>query len=194
MPLNSSLPGPKFIQLFGPVIDALKELGGSARPPEVRDQVAETFGVTDEERSEMLEGGSSRYDNIVAWARFYLAKAGYIDSSKRGVWTLTEKGREAQFSSHEKVMELCQTIDSEFAKARAEKGTQDSTEDEDVPPTEVVSGGIDHRQALLSTLQELPPDGFERFCQRLLRESGFQDVKVTGRSGDGGIDGIGILR
>jgi restriction system protein len=43
-------------------------------------------------------------------------------------------------------------------------------------------------------LQRLAPDAFERLCQRILRESGFVEVRVTGRSGDGGIDGIGILR
>jgi restriction system protein len=43
-------------------------------------------------------------------------------------------------------------------------------------------------------LQRISPDAFERLCQRILRESGFIEVRVTGRSGDGGIDGIGILR
>ena len=52
----------------------------------------------------------------------------------------------------------------------------------------------DWRDALLDTLQNMPPDAFERLCQRLLRESGFIEVEVTGRSGDGGIDGYGIIR
>lgn len=43
-------------------------------------------------------------------------------------------------------------------------------------------------------MKALSPSGFERLCQRLLRESGFEEVKVTGRSGDGGIDGHGILQ
>ena len=50
------------------------------------------------------------------------------------------------------------------------------------------------RRELVAKLLALPPAGFERFCQRLLRESGFQQVTVTGQSGDGGIDGIGILQ
>jgi len=50
------------------------------------------------------------------------------------------------------------------------------------------------REELLSRLRRLAPDAFERLCQRLLRESGFVEVKVTGRSGDGGIDGVGIVR
>ena len=40
----------------------------------------------------------------------------------------------------------------------------------------------------------MPPNAFERLCQRLLRESGFVEVEVTGKSGDGGIDGRGIIR
>jgi len=48
-------------------------------------------------------------------------------------------------------------------------------------------------EGLLPVLLKLPPEGFERVCQRLLREAGFQEVKVTGKSSDGGIDGYGIL-
>ncbi len=40
----------------------------------------------------------------------------------------------------------------------------------------------------------MPPAAFERLCQRLLRESGFVEVRVTGRSGDGGIDGVGRVK
>jgi len=51
-----------------------------------------------------------------------------------------------------------------------------------------------YKEVLLAVLRELSPNGFERLCQRLLRESGFEQVEVTGRSGDGGIDGIGIVK
>jgi restriction system protein len=40
----------------------------------------------------------------------------------------------------------------------------------------------------------MPPEAFERLAQRILRENGFVEVKVTGRSGDKGIDGIGLLK
>jgi restriction system protein len=52
----------------------------------------------------------------------------------------------------------------------------------------------DYGEQLLQFLRKLPPAGFERLCQRLLRESGFEQVEVTGRSGDGGIDGVGLLQ
>jgi restriction system protein len=52
----------------------------------------------------------------------------------------------------------------------------------------------DYREEVLATMLSLPPAGFERLSQRLLRESGFTQVVVTGQSGDGGIDGFGILQ
>lgn len=52
--------------------------------------------MSDAEQSETLASGvQTRFENQVHWARFYLAKAGYIDSSQRGVWSLTEKGQAA---------------------------------------------------------------------------------------------------
>ena len=47
---------------------------------------------------------------------------------------------------------------------------------------------------LLNVLKEMPPEAFERLCQRLLRESGFIKVEVMGKPGDDGIDGQGIIR
>ncbi|MGD1908004.1 MAG: restriction endonuclease [Leptolyngbyaceae cyanobacterium] len=193
--MNSKLPGPKFVQFFGPVISALQELGGSARPAEVRDQVAVAQHISDEERSVLLEGGTPRFDNLVSWARFYLVRAGYIDSSLRGVWALTEKGRTLSDLTHEEALELFKGIHVEFSRTSKVRETP-ALEDEDLtsPPDESRATDIDYQQDLLETLLSLPSDGFERFCQRLLRESGFQEVAVTGRSGDGGIDGIGILQ
>jgi restriction system protein len=193
--MNAKLPGPKFVQFFGPVISALQELGGSARPAEVRDQIAVAQQVSDEERSVLLDGGTPRFDNSVAWARFYLVRAGYIDSSLRGVWALTEKGRNLSDLTHEQALELFKGIHVEFSRTSKSRETP-AIEDEEAtsPPDESRATDIDYQQDLLETLLGLPPDGFERFCQRLLRESGFQEVAVTGRSGDGGIDGIGILQ
>src|SRR5438094_3050455 len=83
-----------FVKYIGPVVDALRELGGSGRPDEVRAVIARDLHISDAEQSEPLPSGvQTRFENRVHWARFYLAKRGYIDSSQRGVWTLTEKGR-----------------------------------------------------------------------------------------------------
>jgi restriction system protein len=50
------------------------------------------------------------------------------------------------------------------------------------------------KEQLLAEMQRIDPTDFEKLCQRLLRESGFIRVEVTGKTGDGGIDGTGVLR
>lgn len=186
--------GPQFVRYFTSVIDALKELGGSGQPSEVRDKIVEMLSISEQGQNETLSSGQSRFDNQVAWARFYLVKAGYIDSSTRGVWSLTEKGRNASLTQKQ-ALTVFREIHQQF-KTNSEL-VLDVVE---APIKQVINQEIpspedeDHRVILLKILRELPPDGFERLCQRLLRESGFERVTVTGRSGDGGIDGIGILQ
>lgn len=193
---------PKFRDYINPVIDSINALGGSARPPEVYKYIAQSLSLSDEILNEERESGGSRYENQVAWARFYLVKAGYIDSSKRGVWSLTDKGRKVQEFTETEIDQLIKDVQAQ-SPPRPKKITLGiiSTQDEKVisseeesneesPPAEQSS----YKDDLLNIILSLPPTGFERLCQRLLRESGFQEVAVTGKSGDGGIDGIGILQ
>jgi hypothetical protein len=70
--MKGDLPGPKFVQLFWPVLSALRTLGGSARPAEVVEQVGKDLKLPESERSELLESGTPKFTNLVAWARFYL--------------------------------------------------------------------------------------------------------------------------
>lgn len=186
--------GPKFVRYFGPIIEALKALGGSARPAEVTDQVALDLGITDEERSELTAGGVVRFDNQVAWARFYLAKAGIVDASRRGVWTLTEKGRGIPPFSRDDALATFRAVQSQFQTV-SDVGGGSTVDNDGTAPSEesAISSGPNHRTQVIEALMTLSPAGFEAFSQRLLRESGFQGVSVTGRSGDGGIDGNGIL-
>lgn len=180
----------QFTKYIEPVIEAIRELGGSGRPEEVREVIARNLLISESEQSEPLPSGvQSRFENQVHWARFYLVKAGYIDSSQRGVWSLTEKGRTTGKVSDDEIQSILKTVNGQTTKR--EKPT-DISVTADADPTLLELGG--YREELANLLQSLPPAGFERFCQRLLRESGFQEVAVTGRSGDGGIDGIGILQ
>lgn len=183
--------GPQFVEFFNPVLSALKELGGSARPSEVEDWIIENVSVSTDLLNAELASGGSRFKNRVHWARFYLAKAKLIDSSVRGVWSLTEKGFSTELQPDE-ALELFRTIHSRFKVADSEKSLATGKEEEadllEIPEV------LDHKLEALEVLKSLPPDGFERLCQRLLRESGFDNVVVTGRSRDGGIDGHGILR
>jgi restriction system protein len=190
--------GPKFVQFFSPVIEALKELDGSGRPSEVREVISRQLNISESDRTELLDGGAPRFDNQVAWARFYLVKEGLVDSSKRGVWSLSDRGREIQSLSFDESLAIFRRIQSEFQPERISE--QESTQLEEIveetiaPNDTAVSDDSSYRKKLLEVLLSLPPAGFERLCQRLLRESGFEQVVVMGRSGDGGIDGQGILQ
>ena len=193
-----TLSGPNFVRYIGPVLTALKRLGGSGRPAEVREIVAEILALDGKVLDEQSSGGNNRYDNQVAWARFYLAKAGYIDASKRGVWTLTEKGLAAPEMNHSEALQLFKGVHAEFGGAQDDSAGEPSTETiesgEASPEQTEEAGSSNWRQQLLHLIRSLPASGFERLCQRLLRESGFEHVAITGRSGDGGIDGIGVLQ
>jgi len=188
--------GPRFVRYFGPVLEVLKTLGGSGSPDEVRGGVASRLAISEGEQGEQLASGSSRFDNQVAWARFYLTRAGLLDSSRRGIWSLTEKGRSTTVSDSsalELFKEIHKVFSEEWRTRRKEDGTAQEV-DESAPESAAVSQlAAPHRELLLSLLKALPAAGFERLCQRLLRESGFQHVTVTGRSGDGGLDGNGVL-
>lgn len=98
MARRKNLEGTKFLRFFGPLLDALRKLGGSGSPDEVAEQVAADLNMSDEERNELLPSGGLRYRTNIAWARFYLVQDGLLDSSKRGVWSLTERGRACHLS------------------------------------------------------------------------------------------------
>ncbi len=189
--------GPGFLTMFAPVMKAVRELGGSARPQEVYERVADSLKLSAEARAELTPTGVPRYQNRMAWARFYLVRAGLLDSSTRGVWTMTEKGRAFPELTPAKVQELFREVRTQLAESKTvevkdpvDAGETNVAPDADAP----ASVPSNHRTRAIEILQALAPSGFERFCQRLLREAGFQNVVVTGRSGDGGIDGMGILR
>ena len=193
--------GPEFLRFFIPVVEVLRELGGSGRSAEVTDLVIDRMNIPEEEEAVILKSGQSRIYNQIAWARLYLVKAGLLDSSKRGVWSLTEKGRTAELTA-DFALQSCRETQSQIIEQRKQRGEAKAQEAGEVEEAEGAEEQIDidsvdtgnYRTELLNLLRSLSPEGFERLSQRLLRESGFQQVAVTGRSGDGGIDGHGILR
>ncbi len=194
---KASLKGPEFVRYFGPVLDALRALGNSGTPSEVREQVAKDLQLSESVLTETIPSGQSRFDNKVNWARFYLTRDGLLDGSERGVWRLTERGRGAQLT-HEKALEIFKRLHSqlkavnETAEESGAATKQDKTVEEVAAPVEDIT--TEHRKPLAKMLKSMSPKGFEHFSALLLRRSGFTEVNVTGRSNDGGIDGIGYLR
>lgn len=184
--------GTKFLRYFGPLLDALRKLGGSGSPDEVVEQIAADLGLSDDEQNETVPSGGSRLKTNVAWARFYLVREGLLDSSKRGVWSLTEQGRSTHVS-----VEQAGEIFSRWVKVFDVQRKSKSTDTEPIAEQVAEASGApskDYRAEALQVLLALPPAGFERLAQRLLREAGFTQVAVTGQTGDGGIDGYGTLQ
>ena len=188
---KKSVEGAQFVRYFGPLLDALRSLGGSGTPDEVVERIATDLKLSDEVQNELLPSGEPRYRNQVHWARFYLVRESLLDSSRRGVWSLTERGRSTTLTyqqAHEIFLKWVR-IFQEKRRAKAGKAEQA----EEIVAEAAGTAPSDYRTAVMDLLLKLPPAGFERLCQRVLREAGFTQVVVTGRSGDGGIDGHGTL-
>jgi restriction system protein len=188
----------KFKPLAGPLLNALRDLGGSGKPREVSDVIAKNLKLPASVLDSTLKDGTSRFLNQVAWTRDHLVKAGFLDSSSRGTWVLTEKGRDASLPS-EKSRETLINEFREYEKNR--KPVEPTGAKTDLPapePDELISEvqEVEEEEVstrLLDVLRRLTPKGFEEVCGLLLRESGFENVLVTGRSRDGGFDGSGKL-
>lgn len=184
---------PQYHGFLNPVLKALKALGGSGTLKEINDHVIESSDFTSEtvERLHNPEtGNQTEIEYRLAWARSYLKQYGLIDNSARGVWSLTQKAESVNEVNPDEV--LRHNRDATKAK-RAARG-KPVMEEEQIADDEDgynQSWKIDLHRLLTN---EMKPSTFERLVQRLLRESGFIQVEVTGRSGDGGIDGKGIAR
>jgi restriction system protein len=122
-----------------------------------------------------------------------LKKVGAIDNSRRGVWSITKEG---EVLTEAEINLVPARVRKQLAEDRLSKGTIDRPDDIEplAPAQDVEAQELRWKDRLLQILRSLQPTAFERLAQRILREAGFIRVEVTGRSGDGGIDGIGVLR
>ena len=179
---------PTFDRLMNPLLKALRELGGSGSVEEIYDKVVEierlpesiSSQAHDPERSNQTEVGYR-----LAWARTYLRKFGLLENSSRGIWSLTAKAKQMEKVDPQEVVRAVRTAD------KREGAPHEGVE---TPPAEPPAEESWKEKLHNILTQRLAPAAFERLVQRMLRESGFTQVEVTGRSGDGGIDGRGIAR
>ncbi len=184
---------PTHIDLMGPTLNALKVLGGSGTIEEIFDKIIELEKYSEEiQKVPHLGGRRSELEYRACWARTYLKKAGAINNSGSGIWSLTDLGEKRSLEeildrSKQNVREyrLNKSRQAEHVLSVSGMGAEDEMEEE---------FASNWKTQLLSTIIKIEPSAFERLSQRVLRESGFIKVQVTGKSGDGGIDGIGVLR
>ncbi len=182
---------PTFDQLLIPALKALKELGGSGTIEEINEKVYEIAKITEEilQIPHNDNGLQSELDYRLAWSRTYLKKYDLIDNSSRGVWALTDSEINIEQIDKDVIVKTVRDQHRE-SKAKTDNKEQIETDTEiDEQPS-----STDWKETLLQTILGIAPDAFERLAQRLLRESGFTQVEVTGKSGDGGIDGKGIVK
>jgi restriction system protein len=173
---------PRFADLMWPTLQALKALGGSAAVRDIYDKVVE-FARFTEEQQNVSHGRYSEIEYRLAWARSYLKTVGALENRSRGAWSVTDKGRGL--------------TEADMARIPAQvRATRPRAEKEPRPPEPVDddSTEFDWKTELLDSVLALPPDSFERLCMRLLRKAGFISVRVTGRPGDEGIDGMGVYQ
>jgi restriction system protein len=182
---------PDYSQLLWPTVDAVRGLGGSGSIDEIVEEVLQREDFTEEQQQVLHgDGPQSEIEYRLAWARTYLKYMGLLINSRRGVWTLTDDGRAIGMSDipglHSKVVARLREEQRNKRKAGQIKGS--------VAGGEQLSDDEAWRGQLLDVLMSISPGAFERLAQRLLREAGFVSATVTGRTGDGGIDGLGIYR
>lgn len=182
---------PKFDEMMCEMFQAVKELGGSGTIREIDERTIGILALSQEVQDiPHKTGGKTEVEYRLAWTRTYLKKFGILENSSRGVWALTGKGRELLEIDPGEIVQQVRKMAN--IKVKDQENTNDDALDNDGVdvPDEVQSW----RETLKNVLYNLSPGAFERLTQRLLRESGFTQVKVTGQTGDGGIDGMGIVK
>lgn len=176
---------PTFDLMLIPTLQALKTLGGSGTVQEIYEQVVQILNLPDQ----VLETphgttSNSEVEYRLAWSRTYLKKYGLLENSARGVWSLLSTNVDFEHLDPKEIMKAI----------RVAKKNEVEALDLSIETTAENSEELQWHQQLHQTLLALEPAAFERLVQRLLRESGFIQVQITGKSGDGGIDGVGIAR
>ena len=185
---------PTFDSLMNPLIKALTHLGGSGSIDEIYEKVAELEDIDEEILTVPHNPEKSNQTEVayrLAWARTYLRKYGFLENSSRGIWTLTQKAKEEKEVTPSKVLKYVRELDKKQPSQKKKKDNENIELNDREAPEEVKAWREELHHLLT---QEISPDAFERLTQRLLRESGFVQVEVTGKTGDGGIDGKGIAR
>ena len=189
-----------------PTLVAVNQLGGSTKKAELEQEIAAKVPLTEEQLAAEFpktsrNPGRSRVMYEMAWARSTLKSIGALDNSSRKVWSITRKGLEYlqmdPSAAEEKLKAEVQTVrDMQTARkvALAGSGALQKNAEEQGDGLDAGVLADRWRVALIETLKKVDPAAFERLVTRILKEAGFHKVQVLGRTGDGGIDGVGVCK
>lgn len=185
---------PPYHELMNPTLVALHNLGGSGTIQEIYESVVEKLALPDDVL-EILHnpnrGGQTEIEYRLSWARTYLKHYGILENSARGIWALTSAGKDAHSVDTVKVRRHVADLIKNRSNQKETLNSEIASPDNAVID---IDEEIRWQDEVLGVIRNMSPDAFERLIQRLLREAGFIQVEVTGKTGDGGIDGKGIMR
>jgi restriction system protein len=177
---------------MNPTLVAIRQLGGSGSNKEIADEVIKQQRIPDNVAQKLQKNGPmTELEYRLAWTRTCLKIFGIVDNSQRGIWSITDKGYQQESVNPDEVQDF--VLAHRKRRRIVNSGKENEAGNADLEDSEL-QDGLSWKEELLGLLRNMDPSAFERLCQRLLRESGFIEVQVTGRSGDGGIDGRGIIR
>lgn len=185
---------PSYSELIVPTVDALIALGGSGTVEEINTKAYEVAKITEGilQIPHGEQGTMSEIDYRLGWSRTYLKQYGILENSSRGIWALAKSDIDTKKLDYAEIVKSVREQNrNNQSKAQKTNNYDKAVENEIV---EEVNNSEEWKEKLLNTLYNISPAAFERLSQRLLRESGFFQVEVTGKVGDGGIDGKGIVR
>lgn len=186
-PSKESLP--KYEALIIPTLKALKRLGGSATVDELNSTTSSLLKLTDKQL-QIPHGrendARTELEYRLAWARTILKTAGLVTNSTRGVWALVDAKADLRSINPKSVLRKHRDAYSSRHGRKPKNGGNGGSAD--------LTAEDDWTARVLAVVHKITPEQFERLSLRVLREAGFVDLTVTGRVGDGGIDGKGIVR
>ena len=161
-------------ELMAPTIEVIEELGGSANTDEIYEKIVEKLNLSDS-LLEVINGktGQSDLQYNLSWVRTILKNKGILSRVGKGIWVLGE---------------------NKSVKPVTLAEPQIAIVDEQEAEEEVSDAEAWKKAAIEIITEKMTPSAFERLIQRILREKGFSQVEVTGKTGDGGIDGRGIAK
>jgi restriction system protein len=194
---------PDFQSIMLPLLNLASD-GKKRSLAETRDALAEVFGLTEEERMELLPSGTQPvFNNRVAWASIYLHRAGLLKRPQRGNYQITERGLSAvQEKPKEIDIKFLEQFPEflEFRKIKKVKGKKVEPTSSETNPEESLEAAYQELQEslasdLLQAIKDCSPDFFERLVVDVLIKMGYggsrkEAGKAIGRIGDEGIDGI----
>lgn len=186
---------PTYRELFWATLKAVRSLGGTAKLDEIDEAVIEAEGFTEEQQALLhKDGPRSEIEYRLAWARTHLKNMGALANPSRGTWVVTDLGKTM---TEAEVADKWRDYLTNLAEVRKQKklaAEQNGTDHDLVVDQDGNEEDDKWREELFGVLLEMDPSGFEHLARRLLRAAGFINTTVTGGSGDGGIDGVGVYR